>query len=95
MEIDNNIYEEALKALRIKVRNAYALIAFEEKYCQQTDWYQYGLARGLEIGLTILQDLKYNIVSPYFKEEEKTLEDWEKSREKMIEKLGGNLSNES
>lgn len=94
MEINDKIYEEALETLRIKIHNAYALIAFEEKYCHHTDWYQYGVINGLEISLTILQDLKHNTINPRFKEEERTLEDWEKSREKFIKKYEGTQNDE-
>lgn len=89
MEINDKIYQKALEILRIKIHNAYALIAFEEKYCHHTDWYQHGVINGLETSLTILQDLKHNTINPRFKEEKKTLEDWEKARQEIIEKLGG------
>ena len=95
MEIDDKIYQEALEILRIKIHNAYALIAFEEKYYHHTDWYQHGVINGLETSLTILQDLKHNTINPRFKEEKKTLEDWEKSCEKFIEKCGGTQNDES
>ena len=94
MEINNKIYEEALEILRIKIHNAYALIAFEEKYCHHSDWYQHGVINGLETSLIILQDLKHNTMNPRFKEEKKTLEDWEKSREKFIKKYEGTQNNE-
>ena len=95
MEIDDKIYQEALEILHIKIHNAYALIAFEEKYYHYTDWYQHGVINGLETSLTILQDLKHNTINPQFKEEKKTLEDWEKSCEKFIEKCGGTQNDES
>lgn len=84
MEIDKLIYEEALEVLQTKIHNTYAYIAFQEEHNHYTPWYQYGMLHGLEMGLVILQDLQYNKVYPLFKEKEKTLKDWEKELEELI-----------
>lgn len=94
MEIDDKIYQEAIEVLRIKLRNTSAKMAFVENHSHQPEWYLHGMMRGLEIGYAIIKDLQYNKIYPGFKEEERTLEDWEKARQEIIEKLGGCKSND-
>lgn len=89
MEIDDKIYQEAIEVLRIKLRNTSAEMAFVEKHSIKLEWYLHGMMRGLEIGYAIIKDLQYNKIYPGFKEEERTLKDWEKARQEIVEKLGG------
>ena len=93
MEIDDKIYQEAIEVLRIKLRNTSAEMAFVENHSHQPEWYLHGMMRGLEIGYAIIKDLQNNKIYPRFKEKERTLEDWEKTSQEIIEKLGGCKSN--
>lgn len=92
MEIDDKIYQEAIEVLRIKLRNTSAEMVFSENHSHQPEWYLHGMMQGLEIGYTIIKDLQDNKIYPRFKEEERTLEDWEKARQEIVEKLGGTLN---
>lgn len=92
MEIDDKIYQEAVEVLRIKLRNTSAEMAFVERHSHQPEWYLHGMMRGLEIGYAIVKDLQDNKIYPRFREEERTLEDWEKARREIVEKLGGTLN---
>jgi hypothetical protein len=85
IEIDEEVFEEALNLIRIKAwNNNYRMNAFKDK---EISCYFEGQYHAYDIMYSLLYGLKFNQIHPIFKEDKIDSEKMAEQKQKLMEQL--------